>query len=175
MPSLRALPIHTVSFVFLDVETSGLRPDRGGRLTEIAVVGRAGPLLDWRGPAGDDAALRAAWPDLTHHLGAGVVVGHNLAFDLRFLAREADRLRLPGGLDVRFIDTLPLARRLVEAVPDHRLGTLLGAFGLTPAKPLHTAVVDAAATRALFWQLVTHGGLATVAEAGLQRVRWRPS
>jgi DNA polymerase III epsilon subunit-like protein len=173
VPPTLDLPLHVCTFVFLDVETSGLRPDRGARLTEIAALGRRSSLLDWRAEAGNDAALAAVWPDLRRCLHAGLVVGHHLAFDLRFLAREAERLRLPGGLDVRFIDTLPLARRLVSGVPDYRLGTLLSALGLVPEGPLHTAVTDAAATRDLFWALVARGSLATAAEAGLQRARWR--
>lgn len=76
---------------------------------------------------------------------------------------------------MRFIDALPLARRLLAGVPDYRLDTLLRALDLAPSGPLHTAVVDAAATRALFWALVARGGLSTVAETGLRRVRWHPS
>jgi hypothetical protein len=55
------------------------------------------------------------------------------------------------------------------------LGTLLRLFGKLPKAPLHTARVDAAATRDLFWQLVAYGNLTTLSDAGARPVHWATS
>lgn len=163
-------PIETTALRFFDIETTGLRPDRGARITEIALVDRGGAQLDWRRER-DATDLSTVLPGLFDHLQAGVVVGHNVRFDFRFVAYEADRLGLRGPA-VRFIDTLDLARTLDLRTPDVRLGTLLSHFALVPEDTLHTALVDARATRALFWTLVEHGNLETLADAGLKRLDW---
>lgn len=166
-------PLRTASLVFFDLETTGLRPDRGGRIREMAVVDQNGVRFDWRSdetPPRDDV-VAAQLPVLIDHLEADVVVGHNLQFDFRFVTYEAERLGL-SGVDVRFVDTLGLARSLLDASEDHQLGTLLGRFDAAPDEELHTAVGDALATRALFWHLVEHGGLHTLADIDLRRLQW---
>jgi len=169
------LPIEAVTFRFVDVETSGLRPDRGARLTEIAVLGPRATHLDWTGAPGADEALRPVLPQVRALLDDGVVVGHNVGFDLRFLARESDRLGV-GGLRARYVDTLPLARRIAPqtglSLPDFQLSALADALDVTPGGEMHTARVDAAVTRDLFWALVRRGGVTTLREAGLQQAAW---
>lgn len=185
-------PIEAASLVFFDLETTGLRPDRGARITEMAVVDVQGIRFDWtwrprahpeKGDAAPDRpgdeVVAPQIPRLVRHLEAGVVVGHNLAFDFRFLSYEAERLwrtvREGEGrreaLDLRFIDTLALARLRVEA-ESYALGDLLARFDRAPAEPLHTALGDALATRALFRRLVDDPAIETLADAGLQRLTW---
>jgi DNA polymerase III epsilon subunit-like protein len=162
-----------VSLRFVDLETTGLRPDRGGRICEMAVVDRAGVRFDWtseREPPPDEVVARRL-PELIDHLRDGVVVGHNLSFDVRFLTYEAERLGL-GGVDLRFADTLGLARRLWPGRDDYRLGRLLTAVGAAPDEALHTAVGDALATRTLFWRLVEAGALTTLGDLRVRRLRW---
>ena len=134
---------------------------------------RQGIRFDWRSneaPPYDDA-VAAQLPRLIDRLEAGVVVGHNLQFDFRFVTYEAERLGL-NGIDLRFADTLGLARSLLDAPDTHRLGTLLGHFDAAPEEELHTAVGDALAPRTLFWHLVEHGGLQTLADIGVRRLQW---
>ena len=166
-------PLRTAALVFFDLETTALRPDRGGRICEMAVVDQRGVRFDWRSdedPPRDDA-VAAQLPVLIDHLEAGVVVGHNLQFDVRFVTYEAERFGLDGP-DLRFADTLGLARSLLDTPDDHHLGTLLDCFDASPEEELHTAVGDALAARALFWHLVEHGGLSTLADVGVQRLQW---
>jgi len=168
-------PLRTAPLVFFDLETTALRPDRGGRICEMAVVDEQGIQFDWRSdeaPPRDDA-VATRLPRLIDHLEAGVVVGHNLPFDFRFVTYEAERLGL-GGLDLRFADTLGLARSLLDAPDTDQLGDVLGFFDAAPEKTLHTAVGDALATRTLFWHLVEHGGLRTLADIDVQRLQWGP-
>ncbi|WP_263840709.1 3'-5' exonuclease [Salinibacter sp.] len=166
-------PLRTATLLFFDLETTALRPDRGGRICEMAVVDEQGIQFHWRSDAAPprDDAVATRLPRLIDHLEAGVVVGHNLPFDFRFVTYEAERLGL-DGLGLRFADTLGLARSLLDAPDTHQLGTLLGHFDAAPDEELHTAVGDALATRTLFWHLVEHGGLRTLADIDVQRLQW---
>lgn len=169
-------PLRTASLVFFDLETTGLRPDRGGRIREMAVVDQDGVRFDWRSDAASpsDDTVAAQLSTLVDHLNSGIVIGHNVQFDFRFLTYERQRLSELGlgGLSLRFADTLGLARRLLPNRDDHQLGALLTRFDAAPAEELHTAVGDALATRTLFWHLVDHGDLETLADVGVKRLRW---
>jgi len=173
MPSWADRPVRTASLAFFDLETTGLRPDRGGRICEMAVVDRNGVRLDWTSTEDPppDQALRRHLPPLIERLQAGVVVGHNLPFDVHFLTYEAERLG-HAGIDIRFADTLGLARRLLPGRDDYRLGSLVADLDAVPDEKLHTAVGDALATRTLFWALIEEGGLETLADVGVKRLSW---
>ncbi|PSQ83142.1 MAG: 3'-5' exonuclease [Bacteroidetes bacterium QS_7_67_15] len=164
-------PLRLAAYAFFDLETTGLRPDRGARIAEIAVVGRDGVLLDWQRDAEGAQPLPDRLPRLLEELRGRVVVGHHLSFDFRFVAYEARRheLSIPR---LPFIDTLGLARRVLGERPNHQLAALLDRFDLAPDGPLHTAPTDAKAARALFWQLVEEAGLDTLADAGVKPLTW---
>jgi len=169
-------PLRTAPLVFFDLETTALRPDRGGRICEMAAVDHDGVRLHWKSeasrPADETVARRL--PPLLDILETGVVVGHNLQFDVHFLTYELRRLSASGlrGIDIRFADTLGLARELLPDRGDHQLGALLDAVDASPEEPLHTAVGDALATRTLFWRLVEAAGLETLADVGVKRLSW---
>lgn len=166
-PSPHATPLHAVTFVVLDLETTGMAPGAAA-ITEIgAVKYRGGERLGTLATLVDpglrlpsvvslltgisDGMLRAApriesvLPSVQEFLRGSVVVGHNVGFDRAFLnaaldAHDRDRIGEP------FVDTLPLARRLlVDEVPNHQLGTL-AQYLRTPNQPCHRALADALAT-----------------------------
>ncbi|MER7165291.1 3'-5' exonuclease [Micromonospora sp. NPDC000207] len=107
---------RTVTFAFVDVETTGTDPDNGARICEIAVVRMRGDgvVLDEyatlvdpgvRPPTGEpdpnpelDVTVAPTFPeiadDLLARLSGAIVVGHSLAFVDRFLSAEFDRLGL---------------------------------------------------------------------------------
>lgn len=169
-------PVRTASLAFFDLETTGLRPDRGARITEMAIVGADGIQYDWR--SSDDSPSGAAvgneLPVVRDHLQEGVVVGHNLQFDVRFLTYELRRLSESGlsGIDLQFADTLGMARELLPHRDDYQLGPLLRTVDAPPSEELHTAVGDALATRTLFWSLVEREGLETLSDVGVKRLSW---
>jgi DNA polymerase III epsilon subunit-like protein len=168
-------PVEVAPVRYFDVETTGLRPDRGARITEIAVVGPQDVRFDWRAEAEEapsDEAVARQLPRLVAQLEDGVVVGHNLSFDFRFLTYETERLLgREARLDLRFVDTLALARRVLDA-DRHRLADCLAAVGAAPQEPLHTALGDALATRALFRRLGERPEIETLSDAGMQRLSW---
>lgn len=165
--------IEATSFVFFDIETSGLRPDRGASITEIALLKRNGLKLHWTYDTKSDydSEIIRLLPTINELLVSGVVIGHNVHFDLKFIAYEADRLGFRGP-KILYIDTLILARKLVDQIQDYQLHSLLKRFQIETNKPLHTAIVDAEATRALFWQLVSFGSIETLEQANIRQMNW---
>ena len=118
MSHLTSLPLHEAPLAFLDVETTGLRPDLGDRVVEIAIVRVEGPTeitrfvslvnpqrrlsagaMQINGITPDMVANAPTFPDLLEPLlpliTDVVLVCHNAPFDLGFLEAE---LRRAGAL-----------------------------------------------------------------------------
>ena len=171
--------LSQVTFVVLDVETTGGSPATAS-LTEVAAARyRGGELLgtyqtfvqpDERIPplitaltGIDDAMVADAprageiLPSFLEFLGGAVVVGHNVRFDLSFLnhaLESTDRDRLTNAT----VDTLALSRRLLrDMVPNCKLGTL-AAFLHLPHRPAHRALTDVLATGDLLHALLERAG-----------------
>lgn len=167
-------PILTSPLCFFDLETTGLRPDRGARITEIAVLKQDTWQVRWsrkRSTRAPTPELRRALRSTLTHLMEGIVVGHNLPFDFKFIAYEAERHQcsLPP---LRYIDTLSLARTYLPG-SSRRLATCCRMLGCTPDKiTFHTAQGDVTATQALLWALTKRFDLRTLSDAKMQRMQW---
>ena len=174
-----ATPLSEVTFVVIDLETTGGSPARD-RITEIGALKlRGGELLGrldtFVNPGvplppfitlltGITEAMVAPAPEieellptLLEFLHGAVIVGHNIRFDCAFLdaALRRNGYRRLGN---RRVDTIGLARRLVrEDVPNLRLHTLATHFR-TDTEPVHRAYADAAATGEVFHSLLEHAG-----------------
>ncbi|MCP2265913.1 DEDD exonuclease domain-containing protein [Promicromonospora thailandica] len=176
-------PLRDVTFVVVDLETTGTSAKEGG-ITEIgAVKVRGGEVLgEFQSlvnpgqpvPAfvarltGITNAMVATAPDIALVLPSflefarnTVLVAHNAPFDVGFLKEMCSRLDYPWpGFTV--VDTVPLARRLVtrDEAPNHKLSTLANLFHAT-VSPDHRALADARATvdvlHALFDRLAPMG------------------
>ncbi|MCL1900129.1 MAG: DEDD exonuclease domain-containing protein [Promicromonosporaceae bacterium] len=161
-------PLYEVTFVVVDLETTGARTGEAG-ITEIGAVkvrggevlgefqslvnaGRDVPAFITR-LTGITREMVATAPDLALVLPSflewargSVLVAHNAAFDVGFLKAAATELgyRWPG---FQVVDTVPLARRVVtrDEAPNHKLSTLAGLFR-TQVTPDHRALSDARAT-----------------------------
>jgi len=172
-------PLSQVTFVVLDVETTGGSPATCS-LTEVAAARyRGGELLgtyqtfvrpDERIPpfitaltgisdamVADAPRIGEMLPSFLEFLGGSVVVGHNVRFDLSFLNHALEstgRDRLANAT----VDTLALARRLVrDMVPNCKLGTLAATLQL-PHQPSHRALTDVLATGDLLHALLERAG-----------------
>src|SRR5438445_601003 len=87
----------------------------------------------------------------------GVLVGHNVRFDIGFLQAALAHARRPR-LANRVVDTCALARRLVrDEVPNCRLGVLAERLRLAH-RPSHRALDDALATGDLLHLLLERAG-----------------
>ena len=156
----------TISYVALDLETTGLDP-RTDTIIEVGAVrfdasgvhGHFSELLNPRRPIplriqeltgiGDDEVrqaptLEAIAPDLEVFLKDAVLVGHNVGgFDVRFL----DAAGIRHGESI--YDTFDLATLLLPGLSEYNLAALASYFQIRfPIQ--HRALADAEATRELF-------------------------
>ena len=162
-----SVPLERCRFAVVDVETTGTRPESGGRVLEVAVavleqgtvhlacdmlldpgapippaVARLTGITDTLvagSPRFADAApaLRRAWED-------GVFVAHNARYDWAFLAAECAAAGVPGPAGAPLC-TIRLTRRLAPELRHRRLDQVATFFGVeNPAR--HRAFGDALAT-----------------------------
>jgi DNA polymerase III epsilon subunit family exonuclease len=154
--------LDDVPFVAFDTETTGLQST--DRLVEIAAVRFRGAqveaewtaLVDPGVPIPPEATAvhgltdtdvrgctpaADVLPAFLDFVQGAALVAHNAPFDLRVLALELLRAGLPLP-DQPVVDTCALSRLLPVAVPNHRLGTLADAFGVSRGRP-HRALSDA--------------------------------
>jgi len=172
-------PLADVTFVVLDLETTGASPQTYA-ITEVgAVKFRGGELLGTfqtlvnPGMAvppeityltGITEAMVLPAPPIEAVLGPlasfvenNVIVGHNVRFDLRFLAAAMDRHGWPRFTNV-VVDTCALARRLIrDEVPNCRLATLAQHLR-SGHRPTHRALDDAWATAEVLHALLERAG-----------------
>jgi DNA polymerase-3 subunit epsilon len=161
------LALEHSRFAVVDVETTGMRAQQGGRILEVAVAILEGgtvhlafaalldpgiPIPPWvarlTGITDGLVAGRPGFVDVVGRLGdaldAGVFVAHNARFDWRFLEAEylAAGVPTPGG---KPLCTVRLTRRLVPELRHRGLDHVAAFFGIeNPAR--HRAFGDALAT-----------------------------
>jgi DNA polymerase III subunit epsilon len=173
-------PVGRTRFAVIDVETSGLRPDRH-RVLQIGVVRTLGDGTEidrW------DTLLRAPWrpvggrkihglsrrrlrgaprlrevaDELADVLDGSVVCAHNIEFDWPFLAIGLRRAGRPPP-EAQRLCSLALSRSLdPERTRSHRLSDLCRHYGV-PLTKAHDAAADAAATAALLPLLLAEAGI----------------
>jgi DNA polymerase-3 subunit epsilon len=168
-------PLHRVTFVVIDVETTGWQPGPDA-LTEVAAVRFTGgeqcetyhslvdpgvhiPQFVSELTGIDDELVHGApdvsavLPQLVETIGDGVLVGHNVGFDLSFIDAALVEHAFVG-ISNPVVDTLHLARRLVrDDVMDCKLATLARRLRLEH-RPTHRALEDVLATADLLHALI---------------------
>ena len=162
-------PLRDVTFVVVDLETTGASVQAGCMITEIgAVKVRGGEILGefqtLVNPHSEIPAFIAVLTGITNSMVAAsppiesalpaflefaqgcVLVAHNAPFDIGFLKHFAAAQGRPWpGFEV--LDTARLARRVItrDDAPNCKLGSLAIAFG-SATTPNHRALSDARAT-----------------------------
>jgi len=181
-------PLAALAYCVFDLETTGLDIENDAIVSVGAVrvlgsrvlgsenfstlvdPGRPIPPASTAIHGIDDAAVAgapnapAAIAQLKRFAHDAVLVAHNAAFDLAFVARAAKA----GGyaFDNPPFDTLLVARWLFPDLADHSLEGLANLLGVEIGRR-HSALDDARATAAIFAKLVDicrHRGLATYGE-----------
>lgn len=173
-------PLAEVTFVVVDLETTGGNPS-GASITEVgAVKVRGGEVLaefqTLVNPAGpipafisvltgitdqmvaDSPGIEGVLPAFLEFARGSVLVAHNAPFDISFLKAAAaltDHLWPP----FQVVDTAHLARQLVskDEAPNRKLGTLAVLFGAVTT-PDHRALHDARATVDVLHGLISRVG-----------------
>ena len=148
----------------IDFETTGLAPNSNCRATEIAVVmlenGRIVERYQSLMNAGvrvpafieqltgiSNAMLRTAPPaervmeEVNEFVGCTPLLAHNASFDQKFWDFELGRIKRTRLQN--FACSLLLARRLMPAAPNHKLGTLTTFAQLPHTGQAHRAMADA--------------------------------
>ena len=148
----------------IDFETTGLSPNSSCRATEIAVVmlenGRIVERYQSLMNAGvrvpafieqltgiSNAMLRTAPPaervmeEVNEFVGCTPLLAHNASFDQKFWDFELGRIKRTRLQN--FACSLLLARRLMPAAPNHKLGTLTSFARLPHTGQAHRAMADA--------------------------------
>jgi DNA polymerase III subunit epsilon len=183
MVSFEELPLVDAPIVVLDTETTGLSPELGHRVIEIAAVrlvkwqetGRFDALVNPGRPIDPGAArvhglsdrdVAAAPPfsevvaQLAPLLDGALLVAHNASFDAGFLAVEyalASRMgACPETLTNPWLCTLQLARRHFH-FGRNDLGTIAHLLGVRRGQT-HRALTDVYTTVAVFRRMVRELG-----------------
>jgi DNA polymerase-3 subunit epsilon len=192
-PADRELALAEIRCVVFDLETTGLHPGEGDRIVSLAGVRvRDGALR--RGEAFDALVnprrpipassvrfhgiteamvveappINVVLPAFLRFAEGSVLVGHQVWFDVRFLALEAARLGLsPITLAHPILDTLVLSQLVHGSLPDHGLDTIAERLGVV-VQGRHSALGDALATAEVFIRLMTllkKRGIVTLGDA----------
>lgn len=152
-------PIVAKEYAIIDLETTGLSPDRGDRIIEIGVmivdagyniISKHETLINPKRPVAltevhkiTDKMLDGAptidevRDDVLALLHKRIVVAHNASFEQKFLNHELDAKKLTSN---NFLDTLKYAR-LITPTENHKLGTVANYYNV-PYVDSHTAMGD---------------------------------
>jgi DNA polymerase-3 subunit epsilon len=168
------------SIVMLDFETTGLSPDSGDRITEVAALriadgriveryvslvncgvripafitqltGISQQMVDSAPPAHEVV------PQLLDFIGTDTLAAHNASFDEKFLKAEGALL----GHDCRhggLVCSLKLARRVFPGMGSYKLGQLARALRIPFGGRAHRAEADAEVAAQLLLHIGRHLG-----------------
>jgi DNA polymerase-3 subunit epsilon len=164
----------TSRFAVIDFETTGLSPDKGDRITEVAIVivesekivdqfeslvntGRSIPyevqsltgITNQMTANAPSASLII--PQIHQYVKNSTLIAHNGSFDSKFFRSEMSLVGIITNVD--FICTLLLSRRLYPKLDNHKLGTLAKYHGIKSQGKSHRALADALVTAELFIQI----------------------
>jgi DNA polymerase-3 subunit epsilon len=170
--------LDKLPFVVFDTETTGLRPDQGDEIVQIAAV----RVVNGRVVADDrfdclvnpESLIPAAsikihgiTPDMVddaddisivgkqfhRYVGDAILVAHNAPFDLAFLQKNRERIGHRFGNPV--LDTILLSAVLFGRNEEHSLDALVARFGIEiPDHERHTALGDSIATAKALVQML---------------------
>ncbi len=167
--------LEDLSYVVVDVETTGGRAFAGDRITEIAaIVVKGGEIthefetlvnpqrpippmitaitnITWN-MVRNAPTFRDIADDVASVLRGHVFVAHNASFDWRFVASEITRAT-GGRLDGRRLCTVKLARKVLPQLPRRSLDHLARFFGVEITSR-HRAGGDARATARVLVRLL---------------------
>lgn len=166
--------------VMLDFETTGLSPDAGDRITEVAALRIVDGKIAERyvslvncgvripsfitgltgiSQAMVNAAPRASVvvPRLLDFIGSDALSAHNASFDLKFLQAES---RMQGLTPAHqgLICSLKLSRRVFPGMASYRLGELASALRIRFNGAAHRAEADAEVSARLLLHIGAHLG-----------------
>jgi DNA polymerase-3 subunit epsilon len=170
-------PISELTFTVFDTETTGLSPEKGSRLVEIAAIkiepqltlnlnNRFETLIDPKceipyqayAVHGISKAMvkgkptaEEVLPEFVNFVGDSIAVAHNAPFDCRFVYYTLDKSGVQHNF-TKIIDTVALAKLAFPGLSRYSLDNLMSQLELNipiPSAYRHRAMFDAAHTALL--------------------------
>jgi DNA polymerase-3 subunit epsilon len=166
--------------VMLDFETTGLSPESGDRITEVAALRIAGGEIVERyvslvncgvrippfitsltgitqkmvdtAPLAEDVV-----PELIEFIGGDTLAAHNASFDEKFLKAEGARLG-HACRHAGLVCSVKLSRRVLPGLPSYKLGELARSLGIVFRGTAHRAEADAEVAANLLLHIGRHLG-----------------
>ncbi len=169
-------PINEVEFVIFDVETTGLSPNAGDRICELAAIrvknkneiarfhslinpGFPMPLPAYEihhisdGMLSDAAQAKDVLPSFLEFIRESVLTGYNVGFDLGFLENELKLIDKKLQPNIPSVDILKMARRLYTDKQSYSLSNFSKEIGLNVPQ-IHRAMQDVELTKEVFDNLL---------------------
>jgi len=167
--------IEEVEFTIFDTETTGLYPDAGDRVVELAALRVKGKqrlavfdaLVNPGRPISPGAfavhkitpkmlknspAIETVMPKFLDFIAGSCLCSYNAAFDLSFLNNELKLLGSPVINNMVVFDVLTMAKRLMPTLPRYALWFVAQRLGVE-AKQEHRAFSDVEMTLEVFNKL----------------------
>jgi len=159
------MSVYDRPLVMLDFETTGLSPEMGDRITEVAALRIVGGEVKERYVSLVNCGVRIpsfitqltgitqamvdgappahqVVPELLDFIGGDVLSAHNASFDEKFLKAEGARFGRATA-HAGLVCSLKLSRRLFPGLASYKLGLLSRQLGIAFRSAAHRAEADA--------------------------------
>lgn len=169
--------IRDAEYIIFDVETTGLSPQAGDRIIEIAAVKiKKMEVIDtfesFINPERNiplqaqqinhiseemvvDAPVSAdILPQFIEFISGGCLVGHNVRFDLGFLCNELALAGRKLNDQTPALDTLKIAKKFLPCLSSYSLGFIAQSLGVRVGDDAHRALADVLVTSKILKHLV---------------------
>ena len=168
-----------------DLETTGLSPSYGDRITEIGAIKLCGnklcgvfqtlvnpernipdKIVEITGITNemvcDKPTISQVLPLFVDFIGEDILVAHNAKFDTSFLRYELKECGINKNFETYC--TLLNSRKEVKTSANFKLSTLKNHFNLKPMGAMHRALSDAYVTAQLYLKLTKNWGTDTMSQ-----------
>ena len=168
-----------------DLETTGLSPSYGDRITEIGAIKLCGnklcgvfqtlvnpernipdKIVEITGITNemvcDKPTISQVLPLFVDFIGDDILVAHNAKFDISFLRYELKECGINKNFETYC--TLLNSRKEVKTSANFKLSTLKNHFNLKPMGAMHRALSDAYVTAQLYLKLTKNWGTDTMSQ-----------
>ncbi len=168
------IDLDTLALVFLDVETTGLEPQKGDAVCEIGaakfkgdkLIGKFHTLINpgrsippntssihniYDEDVKDAPCFNVIADKLLLFLENSILLGYNVGFDLEFLNSELKKINYPG-IEMPVLDILAMSRRTFSDLPRYNLKSIARHLEIE-TQDLHRALNDSLACREIFLKI----------------------